>query len=895
MNRKSLTILVLALVLFCAAAVQAKPRETAKVMPFKAQPTAKATVDTVFFDNFETDTMGWDTMDMSFQTPKWHIDAYQAYSGYSWWCGTSTDTAGWSTPPGYGDGWAQFLISPDFDLTTISADSVIFSMWHYYNLEGPAFPDDWDCINVWADTTGDTLWHFDNWINITPDTLRFSGTAYNLSHPYAWTYTGLSPDGVPIYGWGGSNGGYTQVGFDLSRFKGKHLRLCFIGASDAAASDQTANMNYHGMWYLDNLQVDTVSAGGARGSIFFDDCESGPGDWKATGKTPKINWHRSARRASSGTTSWYCGSEATGKYSWGQSDAMVTPLIDLRPVSNSQPCMLDFKIWPDVPDDGSDSNGYNDWWRIDVSTDSGRNWLDFAGIFIDSSKQWKNHSDIWPLDLSGYIGKVIKIRIGMGSDGDSHVGEGLYVDDFIVTGKTREPLPPASTVLLVDNDGAAVDLSDNSWTKYFEASLAGLGYRYSAAAIGVNKQMPPGYLEQFPAVIWNLGADFDYRNGPAYYVLSSTNAQLLTAYLNAGGRLWMAGQYYFYGNPDTTAHPNLWTDYLRLSSNNGWYPTATLAVTGASGDPIGDGFMETMNYDRLNGGGLYWTDPGHAYTLNPDTPSVSGLTGFFKNDDSTYCGLRYWDGTPGGYKFVYTAFPFEAVGGIDQRDTLLSRIMAWLLPGAQDYDAPATPQGLSAVQEYDSVICRWRANSEPDLAGYRIYRSLQEGLPVWNLIGVATAPDTVFADTTIAPDKIYHYAVSAFDNAYPVNESAWSPWRFLRTVAWSRLGMEGAEGAGIPRHYELAQCRPNPMRDRCQIEFALPEPGSVKLVVYNVTGQRVRTLIHQNLSAGYHRVQWDGCGENGNRAANGVYLYRLEATRSAGGAFTQTRRLLLVK
>ncbi|MDP2808269.1 MAG: hypothetical protein Q8O74_09075, partial [bacterium] len=598
MNRKLFTILGLALFLFCAAAVQAKPRETGKAMPFKAPAGAKATLDTVFFDNFESDTMGWGTMDMSLQTPKWHIDTYQAYggAGNSWWCGTSTETAGWSTPPGYGDGWAQFLISPNFDLTAVSADSVVFSMWHYYNLEGPAVPDDWDCINVWADTTGDTLWHFENWINITPDTLRFPGTAYNLSHPYAWTYTGLSPDWVPIYGWGGSNGGYTQVGFDLTRFKGKNLRLCFVGASDAAASDQSQAMNYHGLWYMDNIQVDTVSAGGARGSIFFEDGEAGPGAWKATGKTPKINWHRTTRRASSGTTSWYNGSEVTGKHSWGQSDAMVSPLIDLRPVSNSQPCLLNFKIWPDVPDDGSDSNTYNDWWRIDVSTDSGKNWLDYAGIFIDSSKTWMNHSDIWPLNLGNYIGKVIKIRIGMGSDGDNHVGEGLYIDDFIVTGKTREPLPPASSICLVDNDGGATDLAENSWTKYMEASLANLGYKYSVVTIGAHKTLTPGYLEQYPVVIWNLGANFDYRASPDYKALSATDQACILSYLNNGGRLWMAGQYYFNANGtqiDTTVHPNLWRDYLRLAPDSGWAPVITYKALGATGDPIGDGLADS--------------------------------------------------------------------------------------------------------------------------------------------------------------------------------------------------------------------------------------------------------------------------------------------------------------
>jgi hypothetical protein len=241
---------------------------------------------------------------------------------------------------------------------------------------------------------------------------------------------------------------------------------------------------------------------------------------------------------------------------------------------------------------------------------------------------------------------------------------------------------------------------------------------------------------------------------------------------------------------------------------------------------------------------------------------------------------------------VYTAFPFEAIGTADRRDTLMARIVGWLLPGSPDVTPPAAPQGLSATQEYDSVVCRWTANNEPDLAGYRVFRSLQAGLPVWSRIGDVPAPDTVWADTAIAPGVIYHYAVAAYDTANPHNESPWSPWHFLQTVSWSKLGSTGSERSGLPRRYELSPCRPNPVRDGCQIDFALPQPGRAALAVYNVAGQKVRTLIDRTMVAGYHSVRWDGRDDAGAKAGNGVYLYRLEAGRPA---FTRTKRLLLVK
>ncbi|MCU0607445.1 MAG: T9SS type A sorting domain-containing protein, partial [Candidatus Edwardsbacteria bacterium] len=429
----------------------------------------------------------------------------------------------------------------------------------------------------------------------------------------------------------------------------------------------------------------------------------------------------------------------------------------------------------------------------------------------------------------------------------------------------------------------AIDVNDESWTKYFEASLAALGCRYSAAAIGANKPIYDGYLGQFPAVIWNLGA--------RYQPMAAADLGHLMAYLAGGGRLWLSGQYYLSTNPDTALHPNLWTDYLHLAPENGWYASTAAMVTGTAGDPIGDGIAEVLQYDRLNGGYQYWTDAGHAYALTPDTPAVSGLAGCFKNDDSTYCGLRCHDGTPTGYRLVYTSFPFEAIAGADTRDTLMARVLAWLLDGDIDNAAPGRPAGFTAAQSCDSVVCRWSANTEPDLAGYRVYRSLQEGMPQWQVIGTAGALDSSFADTAIEPNKIYHYAVSAYDDALPANESQWSPWVFLRTTAWVQLGMAGSGGTTVPRHYLLGRCRPNPARGACRIEFGLPSPGPVRLAVYNVTGQRVRTLVDSDLGAGFHSARWDGTADGGGSAAAGVYLYRLEA----GGAFAQTRRLMLVK
>jgi flagellar hook assembly protein FlgD len=64
----------------------------------------------------------------------------------------------------------------------------------------------------------------------------------------------------------------------------------------------------------------------------------------------------------------------------------------------------------------------------------------------------------------------------------------------------------------------------------------------------------------------------------------------------------------------------------------------------------------------------------------------------------------------------------------------------------------------------------------------------------------------------------------------------------------------------------------------------------VRLDLYNVTGQRVRTLVDAELPAGTHAVRWDGTDQQGQRAATGVYLYQLRA-----GAAKLTRKVVVIR
>ncbi|MEZ4386222.1 MAG: DUF4397 domain-containing protein [Candidatus Krumholzibacteriia bacterium] len=89
----------------------------------------------------------------------------------------------------------------------------------------------------------------------------------------------------------------------------------------------------------------------------------------------------------------------------------------------------------------------------------------------------------------------------------------------------------------------------------------------------------------------------------------------------------------------------------------------------------------------------------------------------------------------------------------------------------------------------------------------------------------------------------------------------------------------------LPERLAAGQNYPNPFNPRTTISYALPREGAVRLQIFNVRGQLVRTLVDGVQSAGNHEVVFDG-----ERLASGSYVYRLTA-----GGETVTRRMMLVK
>jgi len=99
-----------------------------------------------------------------------------------------------------------------------------------------------------------------------------------------------------------------------------------------------------------------------------------------------------------------------------------------------------------------------------------------------------------------------------------------------------------------------------------------------------------------------------------------------------------------------------------------------------------------------------------------------------------------------------------------------------------------------------------------------------------------------------------------------------------------------------PQSFELRQNYPNPFNPETTIEFNLPWRAEVTVVICDMTGRRLRTLISEIRPVGRHQVTWNGRDESGGTVSSGVYIYRITVTaQDAADKIIQAGKMILMK
>ncbi len=100
----------------------------------------------------------------------------------------------------------------------------------------------------------------------------------------------------------------------------------------------------------------------------------------------------------------------------------------------------------------------------------------------------------------------------------------------------------------------------------------------------------------------------------------------------------------------------------------------------------------------------------------------------------------------------------------------------------------------------------------------------------------------------------------------------------------------GLEEIGQHVPIQFLKNYPNPFNPETAIRFSTGVSAKVNLTIYNVKGQKVKTLINERLDQGEHSIKWQGTDEVGKKVGGGNYFYRLKV-----GDEVKTRKMLLLK
>ena len=126
------------------------------------------------------------------------------------------------------------------------------------------------------------------------------------------------------------------------------------------------------------------------------------------------------------------------------------------------------------------------------------------------------------------------------------------------------------------------------------------------------------------------------------------------------------------------------------------------------------------------------------------------------------------------------------------------------------------------------------------------------------------------------------YTFDGFDGV----ESSNGPWSLTIDGGWAL----DVDNSNIPEVFALHNNYPNPFNPTTNIGYDIPELSKVTIDIYNIAGNKVKTLVSKEHQPGRYKVQWNATNEFGSPVATGMYIYKIRAN-----GFVSVKKLLLMK
>jgi len=272
--------------------------------------------------------------------------------------------------------------------------------------------------------------------------------------------------------------------------------------------------------------------------------------------------------------------------------------------------------------------------------------------------------------------------------------------------------------------------------------------------------------------------------------------------------------------------------------------------------------------DTSLGGNIY-SDPmfvgGSDYHLQYGSPCIDAGDPGIKDPDSSRSDIGYYGGAY-GETYTYLDYP------------------------------PKPPDSLSAISESTVTILSWKPNTESDLSHYLVYKDTIAGFnpDTFKIVGNIPKDSSVFRDYDFVLGKNYFYRVSAWD--LTGHQSEYSDELEVQATSVDRYTEDGPP---LPKMFQLKQNSPNPFNPSTTIVYYLPDvgyqPAEVEIVIYNILGQRVITLVKERKYPGKHQVTWDGKDDAGNDMASGIYFYKMTFSGVDLYPLVKPKKMVLVR
>jgi hypothetical protein len=142
-----------------------------------------------------------------------------------------------------------------------------------------------------------------------------------------------------------------------------------------------------------------------------------------------------------------------------------------------------------------------------------------------------------------------------------------------------------------------------------------------------------------------------------------------------------------------------------------------------------------------------------------------------------------------------------------------------------------------------------------------------------------------------------YYYVKAYDASSNLSDASSTVYKPVTNYNPPRVN----DGGGLPKilleptEFSLEQNHPNPFNPSTRISFSVPEPAQVKIVVLDLLGREIVTLMNQTFTPSYQTLQWHGTDASGKSVGSGVYFCRMTAQGTSGKQFIKSLKMLLVK